>query len=233
VVDIGHCAGKVCFSCSLLGWEAVGIGGCAFSVVATFFTLTMLFAEMDDLRWSLSVHMLKDLLHRRVLGPSNPPVNLMRGDASKVFTGKDGRFSFYGTEHQVKKRVLVYCWDRGLGKRIFRRIANAAFHSPRVAGNLFLIYARPNNPHAFCLGFFSERNMNRRKWEQVGWAIKVKANKVNARMRLWRKKGRERGMVGAQNPGVRLERSSMRFLVTRIDDAKSCNVGGVEVECRD
>lgn len=95
--------------------------------------LSFVSTEIDELNWVLSVHLLRGLLLRGVLGQENPPVNLLLGDAVAIFD-TEHPFAFRSKHLPSTKKVLVFCWDRGLGPARFAQIANAALRSPQVAG---------------------------------------------------------------------------------------------------
>jgi hypothetical protein len=98
--------------------------------------LSFVSTEIDKLNWVLSVHVMRSLLLKGVLGHKTPPVNLLLGDAVKVFDTKHA-FAFRSKQKHLPstKNVLVFFWDRGFGPARFAQVANAALRSPQVAGD--------------------------------------------------------------------------------------------------
>jgi hypothetical protein len=128
VIDVGHCSGRFCFSCSALGLESIGIGEyCSnFYHQCHTFNVFFLLSEVNERRWALSVEILaRHIAKGRLTSALHAPVTLLNVDAREL-----GSLKVMNCE----KKILVYCWDRGLGPEVFTSMADAALRASNVAG---------------------------------------------------------------------------------------------------
>ena len=116
------------------------------------------------------------------LSDNNPPVSLLNIDANKISSFEVG---------DPNKGVLVYCWDRGLGPPLLAALAKVALRSPSVRGALCLLHVDLCFNcifHCSGAGFICERSLHCDYWEPVTPPLKIAAGKVNASVRVWKKR---------------------------------------------
>ena len=157
VVDIGSCTGRFVFFSSLLGWESIGV-------------------EIHRQRWAISVILLSRLRQAQVLD-NTPAIALLQADATNI-----ERYE----PLSPGKKVIIYCWDRGLEPHQFEAIALAAACSPAV------------------VGFLSTRAVNHQAFKERATIASCKAEAVSFSLTLYERLAGDRL---AEEPSPRMDTS--------------------------
>ena len=159
VVDIGSCTGRFVFFSSLLGWESIGV-------------------EIHRQRWAISVILLSRLRQTQVLD-NTPAIALLQADATNI-----ERYE----PLSPGKKVIIYCWDRGLEPYQFEAIALAAACSPAV------------------VGFLSTRAVNHQAFKERATIASCKAEAVSFSLTLYERLAGDR--LAEEVPSPRMELST-------------------------
>ena len=159
VVDIGSCTGRFVFFSSLLGWESIGV-------------------EIHRQRWAISVILLSRLRQAQVLD-NTPAIALLQADATNI-----ERYE----PLSPGKKVIIYCWDRGLEPHQFEAIALAAACSPAV------------------VGFLSTRAVNHQAFKERATIASCKAEAVSFSLTLYERLAGDR--LAEEVPSPRMELST-------------------------